>query len=145
MTSRQPLSALLVALTAALALGACSRHDERSVQERVDATEARAQQQTEQARHEANRALDNAREATQEAGSKVANAVSDAAITAAINAQLARDPALDASKIDVDAAQGRVVLRGSAPDADAKDRAKRIALAVNGVTSVDNYLTVPKS
>jgi osmotically-inducible protein OsmY len=145
MTSRQPLSALLVTLTASLALGACSRHDERSVQERVDATENRAQQQTAQARNDANRALDNARQATEDAGSKVANAVSDAAITAAINAQLARDPALDASKIDVDTAQGRVVLRGSAPDADAKDRAKRIALAVNGVSSVDNYLTVPKS
>lgn len=145
MTSRQPLSALLAALLASLALGACSRHDERSVQDRVDATEARAQQQTAQARSEASRTLDNARQATEEAGAKVANAVSDTAITAAINAQLARDPALDASKIDVDTSQGRVVLRGSAPDLSAKDRAKRIALAVNGVASVDNYLTVPKS
>jgi len=153
MTSRRhilsPLSVRsavpFAALLASLALGACSRHDERSVQERVDATEARAERQTEQAKAEANRSLDTATKATEEAGAKVANAVSDAAITTAVNAQLARDPGLDAGKIDVDTSQGRVVLRGSAPDETAKERAKRIALAVNGVHAVDNYLTVPKS
>jgi len=146
MTSRRhSLSPLLAALVASLALGACSRHDERSVQERVDATEARAQRQTDEARAEANRTLDTATRATEEAGTKVANAVSDAAITTAVNAQLARDSGLDAGKIDVDTSQGHVVLRGSAPDEAAKERAKRIALAVNGVHGVDNYLTVPKS
>jgi len=146
MTSRRhTLSPLLAALLASLALGACSRHEERSVQERVDATEARAEHQTEQAKAEASRSLNNAAKATEEAGAKVATAVSDGAITTAVNAQLARDSALDAGKIDVDTSQGRVVLRGSAPDEAAKERAKRIALAVNGVHAVDNYLTVPKS
>lgn len=147
MTSRQhTVSPLLAALVATLALCACGRHDERTAQERVDGTMAKAERQTSEARADASRALGEAKQATGDAGSKVAGAVSDAAITATISAGLARDGALDATKIDVDTSQGKVVLRGSAPDAQAKDRAKRIALAVNGVRGVDNYLTVsPKS
>lgn len=147
MTSRQhTLSPLLATLVAALALTACGRHDDRTAQERIDGTMAKAGQQTSEARADANRALGDAKQATSDAGSKVAGAVSDAAITTTITAELARDGSLDATKIDVDTSQGKVVLRGSAPDAEAKDRAKRIALAVSGVRGVDNYLTVsPKS
>lgn len=137
---QHPVSPLLVALVTALALTACGRNDER-----VDAAHARTERQAEQVTTDAAKAMDKAKQATDEAGAKMANAVSDAAITAAVSAELARDPSLDASKIDVDASQGHVVLRGSAPDAAAKDHAKRIALAVSGVRAVDNYLTVPKS
>jgi hyperosmotically inducible protein len=148
MTSRQhTLSPLLAAGLAALAtLSACSPRDEHHAQERIDGTMAKAERQTSQARADANRALGSAQQAANDAGSKVAGAVTDAAITTTITAELARDTSLDATKIDVDTSQGHVVLRGSAPDAEAKDRAKRIALAVSGVRAVDNYLTVgPKS
>ncbi len=66
----------------------------------------------------------------------------DSAITTTINVELARDGVLDPTKIDVATAQGRVVLRGSAPDAAARERALRIALTVSGVHRVDNHLTV---
>ena len=147
MTSRQhTMTALLAAIVAALALGACSRSDDRSAQERIDGTMAKAERQTDQARTDAGRALSSAENAVGNAGDKVAAAVSDATITTSVSTELSRDTSLDASKIDVDTAKGRVVLRGSAPDVPAKDRAKRIALAVNGVRAVDNYLTVsPKS
>ena len=139
------VSTLAVSLLAAFTLGACSRTDEETVGQRVDRSIDRAEQQTAKAGAEASRAVDQAKQAADQATTKVATAVTDAGITTTINAELARDPALDPSKIDVDTSQGRVVLRGSAPDDAAKERAKRIALAVNGVRGVDNYLSVGRS
>lgn len=115
------LSPLAIALAGALVLGACGQHDEPVAGD----TPVQAQ---------------GAPAATADAAPR-----DDAAITQSITAELSRDGALDPSRIDIDTAQGRVVLRGSAPDEAAKDRAKRIALAVAGVKAVDNYLTVPQS
>ena len=66
----------------------------------------------------------------------------DAAITTKVNAELARDNDLSAIKINVDTAAGHVVLRGTAPNDAARDRATTIAQRVDGVLSVDNQLTV---
>ena len=68
--------------------------------------------------------------------------VDDASVTASINAELAKDPTLSAIKIDVDTEAGRVALKGSAPDAESRERATRLAQAVKGVVSVDNQLRV---
>jgi hyperosmotically inducible periplasmic protein len=143
MTTRHfTVSTLAVSLLAASALSACSRTDQDTVGRQVDRTIVHAQQEAARAGADASRAVEKAKQAADQATSKAATAVSDASITTTINAELARDAALDPSKIDVDTAQGRVVLRGSAPDDAAKERAKRIALAVNGVRGVDNYLSV---
>lgn len=122
MNTRHTLSPVLAALAAALALGACGRTDDDQIAGRQDAAMSRSDQP--------------------QAGDQVAKAVDDASITRTITAELARDAALDPSRIDVDTSMGRVVLRGSAPDAEAKERAKRIAQAVEGVKAVDNYLSV---
>ena len=45
-------------------------------------------------------------------------------------------------KIDVDTDKGRVVLKGKAPDAAARDRATTLASGVKGVTHVDNRLQI---
>jgi hyperosmotically inducible protein len=125
MTSQQlSLSTLSASLLAALALVACGRADEATAGLEAGQVTAQAANDT--------------------APSSKAD-VSDASITTVIAAELARDGTLDPTRIDVDTAQGRVVLRGSAPDDAAKERAKRIALAVNGVKGVDNYLTVQSS
>lgn len=124
MTSRLlSLSTLTASLLAAIALVACGRADEATAGLEAAHTGAPV------ANHTTPRA---------------ASPVSDADISSVITAELARDAALDPTRIDVDTAQGRVVLRGSAPDDEAKERAKRIALAVAGVKGVDNYLTVTK-
>lgn len=73
---------------------------------------------------------------------RAGSAVEDAAVTATINAELAKDPKLSALKIDVDTSNGRVSLKGKAPDADSRERATQIASAVRGVQSVDNQLQV---
>ena len=114
---------LLAAAIAALALGACSyQREERSAGQKVDAAIAKVQRQAEQV--------------------KPAEPVTDAGIISSVTAEFARDGKLDPATIDIDAARGRVALRGTAPDAESVARARQIALAIKGVTGVDNYLTV---
>ena len=62
--------------------------------------------------------------------------------TTSINAELTKDASLSALKIDVDTSQGRVALRGTAPDAASRDRATVLAQRVDGVVSVENQLQV---
>ncbi len=73
---------------------------------------------------------------------KSADTVKDVALTAAIKTELARDPGLSALSINVDTTAGRVVLKGTAPDTAAAERATEIARRTDGVVSVDNQLTV---
>lgn len=157
MQSRNLMLAPIVAAVAALALTACGqREDDTTVGQQVDSAVASAERNAEQMKNEASDGLERAKEATKEAASdlragagemadKASSAVNDAAITATINAEIAKDPALSMVKINVDTADGRVALRGSAPDEAARERATELAAAVSGVVSVDNQLTIGKS
>ncbi|MBI5721251.1 MAG: BON domain-containing protein [Burkholderiales bacterium] len=69
----------------------------------------------------------------------------DAAITASVKAELARDAELNTHRIEVATREGRVSLRGTAPNAVARDRAARLAATVEGVRSVDNQLLLNSS
>lgn len=69
-------------------------------------------------------------------------AINDAAITASVNARLARDNELSALRIDVDTVDGKVALKGTAPNESARERAAKLAQAVDGVRTVDNQLTI---
>jgi hyperosmotically inducible periplasmic protein len=82
------------------------------------------------------------KDATKSAADQASNKVSDALITTSVKAELAKDSKLSALAINVDTDNGRVVLKGTAPDADSKARATSLASAVKGVSSVDNQLTV---
>ena len=66
--------------------------------------------------------------------------VRDAGIGAAVGAELARDPALAVAPVEVESVGGRVALRGTAPDPQARERAARIAAGVDGVVAVENAL-----
>lgn len=68
--------------------------------------------------------------------------VDDAAITTALKAKLVADDELKALDINVDTVGGVVTLSGMAPSATAKDRATEIANTVDGVSTVNNNLTV---
>jgi len=61
-----------------------------------------------------------------------------------VNAKLAADSGLSALRINVDTVGGRVALSGDAPDAAARDRATALVRSVDGVTNVDNRLTLQK-
>lgn len=81
----------------------------------------------------------------QGAATSAGQRIDDATITASVNATLARDPDLSALRINVDTKSGVVTLDGTAPSADAKDRATKLAQSVDGVNGVNNNLQVEAS
>lgn len=138
MQVRQSLPAAL-ALATVLLLTACGKADDgRTPGQKLDAAISQIDQKTQHAVAEAKSELQNK---DQLAGA-VKEQVKDASITAAINAELMKDRDLSVLKIDVDTHDGRVVLKGSAPDTAAKDRATSLAQRVAGVAQVDNQLQI---
>lgn len=124
-------AALMAALLLAGTLGACNRRDEsQTAGQKVDAAVAKADEKLDEAKASAGKAMDSA-----------ATAVADTAITTSIKAGLAADAELTTVDVGVETIDGRVVLRGVAPDGAARDRATQLATAVKGVVSVDNQIT----
>ncbi len=80
--------------------------------------------------------------AIKNAGNAAVGTVDDAAITASVTMALAKDPALNAGRIEVETRAGVVHLRGPRPSAAAKARAGELAGGVQGVSAVDNALEV---
>jgi osmotically-inducible protein OsmY len=74
----------------------------------------------------------------------VSTVLNDVSITAAVTGELVRDRSLSALRIDVDTHAGQVALHGTAPSAQARDRATRLARRVQGVVSVNNQLMVDR-
>ncbi len=129
---------------ASIALVGCNKpaEDNRTAGQVVDSTISQVEQKATEMKNQAavgmEKAEDKAKSATDTVGGKVADAV----ITTEINAELAKDSRLSALRINVDTADGKVLLSGAAPDAASKERATQLASAVKGVASVDNRLTV---
>jgi hyperosmotically inducible periplasmic protein len=122
----------LAALAAAAMLAACDRPgEERTTGQKVDSAVNKVEEKAQDAKEAAARAAD-----------AVGDKAKDMRITTAINAELAKDPKLSATRINVDTVDGRVTLKGTAPDATSRDRATTLASAVEGVKSVDNQLAV---
>lgn len=135
--NRFPISraaALATALLMAGTLGACNRRDDsQTAGQKVDAAVAKADAKLEEAKDSTAKAMDSA-----------ATAAADTAITASIKAGLAADSELTNADVGVETREGRVVLRGVAPDGAARDRATQLATAVKGVVAVDNQLTTAR-
>jgi hyperosmotically inducible periplasmic protein len=123
--------ALLTALLGASVLTACGQQDDRSAGQKLDSAVANVQQAGEDVQRGASKTLDASTQA-----------VSDVTIMAKIKAALALDAQLSATKIEVDSVEGKVTLRGTAPDAQTVARATALAQAVEGVRAVDNQLVV---
>jgi len=145
------LSTTAAVLFAALAMAGCVRRDDLP-NPRMTETAAVAQGQpsapdaaarvSREASEAALRAALEASRASKNAADQATNKVADAIITTSVHAELAKDPALSALRIDVDTDNGRVALRGTAPDQSAKERATQVASAVQGVVSVDNQMEI---
>ena len=158
-------------MAATLALAACGRDDNRSAGQQLDSAIAKTEQSAADAKDnvqqgaaalsadakaaadKAGQAMDKAGQAIDKAADKAATAVdnttdnvgatlNDAGITASVNAELAKDQTLSALRINVDTTSGHVVLRGTAPSTQARERATTLAKSVKGVSSVDNQLEV---
>lgn len=133
---------LVAVLATAFALGACSRSERDTAEAKIDETVAKVEQKADQAQADASRAYEKAKDAGANAMDKAGDKVADAAITTAVNAELAKDSDLSALQINVDTVDGKVLLKGNAPTQEARERATRLASAVDGVRSVDNTLVV---
>jgi len=140
--SRLRPAAALGALLAVAALAACDRPNApQTPTQRGDVTTSRAEQRANPAR-EAKPATGEVAQSTESGGKEVSNKVKDAAITTAVNAKIATDPKLSMMRINVDTVNGRVLLKGAAPDTASSQRAEQLASSVDGVVSVDNQLVV---
>lgn len=138
--------ALITTLSLAAALAACGKHDdERTAGQKLDGAIADAKQAGNEAKADAGRAMDKAEDKMKDATASASEAVTDATIVTKINASLMADDKLKATKIDVKAQDGHVILTGSAPDSGSQARATTLAAAVNGVRSVDNQLVVARN
>jgi hyperosmotically inducible periplasmic protein len=142
-TNSRSLRSTLALMAAAAALAACNKaEDGTTAGQKVDTAVAKVEQKAAEVKADVQQAGKDVAQATTQAADSAENKVRDAALTTAINAQLAGDPQLSVLRIDVDTVNGRVALRGTAPDATSRDRATALATGVNGVMSVDNQLVV---
>jgi BioD-like phosphotransacetylase family protein len=118
--------------------------DSRSLGTQVDDAVARVKSVGDQAGQTVAESQNAAAEASRSALDGVATAIDDSGISAKVKAALAVDPALSASRIEVQTENGVVRLEGPAPDEAAKARATVLAAAPEGVRSVDNRLVLPQ-
>jgi hyperosmotically inducible protein len=149
----RPIAAVAAAMAVA-ALAACNRPaDDRTARGPAEPPIAKTERQPQgmqedsrspSASPSATPSTGAAPSTTERATKDVSDKVKDAAITTAVNAKLAQDKTLSAMRIDVDTVDGKVSLRGTAPDPTARERATALASAVDGVVSVDNQLVVGK-
>ena len=110
--------------------------------DKTNATVEKAQAKIADAGQVAGHAVKAAGDSVHEKAGQVATIVEDSAITASIKADLLKDPGLSALAVEVNTVKGEVTLRGEVQSEALRDRAARIALAVAGVTKVNNSITI---
>jgi hyperosmotically inducible periplasmic protein len=110
---------------------------------KIDQTVASAQKTIAETAQKAERKLDQATNTVAAETGKVGQSLDDSAITAKVKtAIVASEPAFKGFNINVDTTNGAVTLTGIVDSAKYSDRAREIAVRVEGVKSVDNRLTV---
>lgn len=124
-----------IALGANLALAACERTDRSALRSDVkklaEDTGTAARNAARKLELDAKKAADTA---VQVAG--------DSALAARVKTALLAEKNVKSVDISVDVFQGRVILRGTVPDAEQITLAAQVARMVDGVKSLDNRLVV---
>lgn len=136
------ITTLAAALAASALVVACGEQEDATVGQRLDSTVTEVQNAGTQMGQDARQAAQDVQAAGSQAADAMARGAADATITAKVNAALVADDQLKALSIDVDTTNGRVQLSGTAPSAEARERATTLARAVEGVVEVDNRLTI---
>ena len=144
------MSKLLFTLCASTVLMAgCDTSDNRTVGQKLDSAVSSAEQAAHEVKQNAKQSVDDvkaaandASKASQDGTAQIGQSIADGAITASIKADIAKDPDLSALRVNVDTRDGKVALYGAAPSEEARQRAERIAMAVKGVSAVDNKLAL---
>jgi osmotically-inducible protein OsmY len=130
------------AMVASLALVGCSKTEQQDGKNATADTAATVEQKAKEVGNDAAAGMEKAKDATANAAAKMGDKIDDAVITTSVKTELAKDSNLSALAIDVDTAEGRVALKGTAPTTAAKEQATTLAQNVKGVVSVDNQLTI---
>lgn len=121
------VSALAVAMS--LGLAACDQKNNSAMNKPADTPSAST-------------AAANATQKMAAATDKVATVVDDSALTAKVKAALMAEPGLSSLQIGVETKNATVTLSGAVDNATSRDRAKKVASSVAGVTNVVDQLTV---
>ena len=118
----------LIAAAAALTLAACNRTDDgRTTGQQVDSTVAKVEQKTEEMQADAacgGREGQGLHRRCDGHGGCQGQGRGDHVI--GLNAELAKDSQLSALRINVDTVEGRVALKGTAPDSASRERATAV-------------------
>lgn len=141
--------AALVLASSLVVLAGCDRPAEQAAEERAEDRAQAAEDRTEAAEDRAEAAEDRAEatepgigERTEAAAASAGQAIDDAKITTTVKGKYIGDDTLEGGDISVDTKQGVVTLTGTVKTEAAKQRANDIAAGVEGVSSVNNQLTV---
>jgi hyperosmotically inducible periplasmic protein len=130
------------AVVATMALTGCNRGDQANADNSADRSVAQSDQRAGGYGGDAKSGMDRAKNATENTASRMGEKIDDAVITTTVKTELAKDPKLSATKINVDTSHGRVALKGTAPSNEAREHATTLAQNVKGVVGVDNQLRV---
>lgn len=136
---------LAIATAGMLSLGlvACEQKPSaEKVGQDIDRAVDKTGRQLAQAADSAEQKVDQARSAVSEKAASAGAAVADAAITAKVKSALIAEPGLKSTGIDVVTEKGVVSLFGTTASAASRERATRLAAAVEGVKAVENNLVV---
>jgi osmotically-inducible protein OsmY len=137
---------LWIAILSGIAVAACDRTDRENLRtdgkKLLEDSRKAAKNAAREVKQETKEAAAEARKSLERAGDTAGQIVGDAAITARVKAALLAEKNVKSSAIDVDAFQGKVILRGTVPDREQAALAAKVAAAVEGVKTVDNRLGV---
>lgn len=95
-----------------------------------------------EATEKAEQKLGEAAEMLGQKGEQMGAVMDDSATTAKVKSAILAESVLQSLQIGVDTQQGKVTLTGSADSQMSSDKAKEVASAVSGVTSVDNQIAI---
>lgn len=134
------LSMLLVAGLAACDKPGPAETAGKKIDQTAEAAGRKIEQTVEAAGKKINEATDKVGDKLGEQGIKTGVAIEDAEITAKVKAAIFSEPGLKTLQISVDTVKGVVTLTGSVDSEMSSNRARGLAAAVAGVSSVDNRL-----
>ena len=137
---------VLALSVAALALAGCDLAE----QKKLESDAKKAWNETRQAatkagaeiKRETREAAAEAKASLKEVGETTGQVIEDAAITAKVKAALHAEKDMKSRGVNVETFQGKVVLKGTAPNKGQVDLATKVARSVEGVKAVENRLTV---
>jgi hyperosmotically inducible periplasmic protein len=142
MTIKRRTQTILAISAAAFALVACGQQEQSTAGQKLDGAIEQTTQAAITTQQEIKEAATDMKLEGEKAAEAVSSSATDLTITAKVKAALAADDQLSAIGINVDTENAVVTMQGPAPDQAASDRATVLVKAIDGVSSVNNLLTI---